>query len=325
MPDVTVFMTFLVPQAALDRDLAEHRAHRLAQRLGSVEHEQHPLLGIQPPLDQIRQQRGRDRRVLRAAFPESERDLDALGGDPERDDHHPALQLQPVEHHHRQAQITELAGHQLAQRLASALHERSRHRRLRRRPRPHLDLLADWLLGATVPARGHAGEHPLQHNPPERIAISEMLIRPKRHLSLAVSGPHPRSANVHATTTERHLAVLVTVPHRGPVGIVLALQTDDVVDLLFHQLAQHAQPDTDAQREQSLLRCPDQLPQRLLHALWEHDLLHGRLRDRYVATHGGSSLDLCGITANAPIGSGRGGGTAVTSKFYEPRDNLGRF
>ena len=26
--------------------------------------------------------------------------------------------------------------------------------------------------------------------------------------------------------------------------------------------------------------------------------------------------------ALAPIGSGRGGGTAVTSKFYEPRDNL---
>ena len=113
MPDVTVFMTFLVPQTALDRDLAEHRADRLAQRLGSVEHEQHPLLRIQPPLDQIGQQRGRDRRVLRAAFPQPERDLHPLRGDPERDDHHPTLQLQTVEHHHRQAQIRELTAHQL--------------------------------------------------------------------------------------------------------------------------------------------------------------------------------------------------------------------
>ena len=100
----------------------------------------------------------------------------------------------------------------------------------------------------------------------------------------------------------------MTVPDRGPLGVVLALRAYDVVDLLFHQLGQHAEPDTDAQREQPLLRCPDQLPQRFLHALWEHGLLHCRLRDRYVATHGGSSLDLCGITANAPIGSGRGGG-----------------
>ena len=30
-------------------------------------------------------------------------------GDPQGDDHHPALELKPVEHHHREAQICELA------------------------------------------------------------------------------------------------------------------------------------------------------------------------------------------------------------------------
>ena len=112
------------------------------------------------------------------------------------------------------------------------------------------------------------------------------------------------------------------MPHRGPLGVVLALRTDDVVDLLLHQLGQHAEPDADAQREQSLLRCPDQLPQRFLHALWEHGLMHWSpqrpvrcysrrfllrsLRDHRARSHR----------------SGRGRGTAVTSKFYEPRDNL---
>ncbi len=67
---------------------------------------------------------------------------------------------------------------------------------------------------------------------------------------------------------------------------------------------------------------PDQLPQRFLHPLREHSLLHGRLRDRYVATHGGSSFDLVRVAHHAPTRSGRAGGTAVTSKFYEPRDNL---
>jgi len=52
-------------------------------------------------------------------------------------------------------------------------------------------------------------------------------------------------------------------------------------------------------------------------------LLGGRDgRERYVALHGGSSFDLCRITAHAGSGSGRGGGTAVF-KFYELRDNLG--
>jgi hypothetical protein len=44
---------------------ARYRADRLAQRLDAVEHEQDALLGILAPLDQVRQQRGRDRPVLR--------------------------------------------------------------------------------------------------------------------------------------------------------------------------------------------------------------------------------------------------------------------
>jgi hypothetical protein len=36
------------------------------------------------------------------------------------------------------------------------------------------------------------------------------------------------------------------VPDRAPLRVVLALRTGDVVDFLLEQLAQHAQPDTDA-------------------------------------------------------------------------------
>jgi hypothetical protein len=71
-------------------------------------------------------------------------------------------------------------------------------------------------------------------------------------------------------------------------------------------------------------RVTSQLPQRLLHPLRKHGLTLGRLSDRYVAAHGGSSFDLDRITHHAPSESGRAGGTAVTTKFYEPRDNLTR-
>jgi hypothetical protein len=61
-----------------------------------------------------------------------------------------------------------------------------------------------------------------------------------------------------------------------------------------------------------------------LDALGEHDFLHGRLRDRYVALHGGSSVDLWRITTHAPKRSGRGRRDRRPLKFYELRNNLMR-
>jgi hypothetical protein len=114
----------------------------------------------------------------------------------------------------------------------------------------------------------------------------------------------------------------MAVPDRGAITVPPPLRTDDLIDLLLQQPAQHPEPDLDRQSQQSLPRSPNHLPKRFLHALRKHGLLQGRLRDRYVATHGGSSLDLWRIARHAPTRSGRAGGTAVTSKFYEPRDNL---
>ncbi len=115
----------------------------------------------------------------------------------------------------------------------------------------------------------------------------------------------------------------MAVTDRGPLPVPLPLRADDPVDLLLQQLPEHTEPDLDRQRQQPLPRRPHQLPQRLLHALREHGLIVDRLSDRYVALHGGSSFDLGRIAHHAPTRSGRAGGTAVTSKFYEPRDNLG--
>ncbi len=69
-------------------------------------------------------------------------------------------------------------------------------------------------------------------------------------------------------------------------------------------------------------RCPDQLPQRLLHG-------SGNTAPSRVASATGtllrtvvSSLELWRIAGNAPIRSGRGRRDRRHIKFYEPRDNL---
>jgi hypothetical protein len=154
------------------------------------------------------------------------------------------------------------------------------------------------------------------------VAIGEVFVGLQRQLVLAVDGPSPRPADLDPPATERDRPILVAVANRDSVRVVPALRAHDVVDLRFHQLGQYAEPDADAQREQTLLRCPDQLAERLLHALREHGLRHGRLRDRYVATHGGSSFDLGRSPVTLPCEADEPGGAAVTSKFYELRDNL---
>ena len=254
-----------------------------------------------------------------------ERDLDALRGDPERDDVRRFGHLHPVDHHHRQPDVLQPATHQLRQRGAGALDEQLRHRRLARRRGRLLDLVADGLADHGELARRHAGEHPVHHRPRQRVTIGEVLIRLDGQLVLVVDGAHPRPAHADAPAAERHRPVLVTVTHRDPVGIMLALRADDLVDLELHQLMHDPEPDTDTQGQQSLPRCADQLTERLLDSRWERTLrrLDGRddLRRGYLL-HGGSSC---------PLGLGwrlsrsqreRTGREDRRSKFYEISDNL---
>jgi hypothetical protein len=54
--------------------------------LAAVDHERDRLREVQAAVDEVGEQRAGERGVLGRAFPEPERDLDALGSDRERDD-----------------------------------------------------------------------------------------------------------------------------------------------------------------------------------------------------------------------------------------------
>src|SRR3954447_3886894 len=235
-PDVTVFMTFLVADTALHRGVdPEHVADRLAQRLGAVDHAEHALLDVEATLDEVGQQRGGDGGVLGRAVPQPQRVLDAVAVDPQRHDAAAALELDAVEHQHRQAQIAQRAAHQRDQVLARARDELTRHRGSARRPLDVLDVVADRLAGARVAARRHAGQHPLEHDVGERVAVGEVTVRLQLDLTRAVDGAGPRPLDRHAAPTESHLAPLMAVAHRPTARIMLALRADDLIDLGLHE------------------------------------------------------------------------------------------
>ena len=87
VPELGGAIVRLIPEEAIPLDFRFARAERqTATRaaFAAVDHEQDRLLGIQPPLDQICQQLARQSGVLGAPFPQPERDLYPVGGDPER-------------------------------------------------------------------------------------------------------------------------------------------------------------------------------------------------------------------------------------------------
>ena len=83
----------------------------------------------------------------------------------------------------------------------------------------------------------------------ERIAISEVLIRPKPDLGLAIGGPDLRPLNLDTPATEGHLTVLMAVPNGRPVRIPLTVRAHDIVDLLFQRLGRDPEPDANTQRQ----------------------------------------------------------------------------
>jgi hypothetical protein len=104
--EVVEHVSLFVADTALHRGVdAEDVTDGLSERLGAVEHNEHALLDIQAALDEIGQQHGGDGGVLGRAVPQPERVLDTVALDAQRDDAAAALELDAVEHQHRQTQV----------------------------------------------------------------------------------------------------------------------------------------------------------------------------------------------------------------------------
>src|SRR4051812_41344959 len=264
-PDVTVFMTFLVADTALHRGVdPEHVADRLAQRLGAVDHAEHALLDVEATLDEVGQQCGGDGRVPGRAVPQPQRVLDASLSIPSATTQQRPLSSTP-------SSISTAKRRSPSGRLISAI----RFSRVREtNSRDTADLLvdrstssivvADRLAGARIAARRHAGEHPLEHDVAERVALGEVTVRRQLDLTRAVDGRGPAAARPARGAHRESPHPLMAVAHRPTARIMLALRAHDLIDLGLHEFVQHPQADAYAQRQQPLLR---------MLALRAHDLI----------------------------------------------------
>ena len=207
--------------------------------------------------------------------------------------------------------------------LAGALHERARHRRLRSRAGVLLDPPADRLLNTPILAGRHTGQHPLQHHALELVALSEMLVGlqaaplPRRPPS-GPAGAQPQHAARRASPRRPR-------DHDGPRCVpgcaCPSARRPRSTSASSNSRSTPSPTSTDSASSPSLAAptsCPSASCTR-----------SGSTASSLIASatgtfalHGGSSFDLDRIAHHAPTKSGRAGGTAVTSKFYEPRDNL---
>ena len=188
-------------------------------------------------------------------------------------------------------------------------------------------MLADRLLRAREAPGRDAGEHPLEHDTRERIAIGEVPIGGEPDLLAAVGAAHARALDRDTPAAERHLAGLLPVADGRALGIMLPARPDDVIDLLGHQLLQHAEPDADRKGEQPLLRGAGQFAERGLHVLGQLRRLRagrhgGDLINQYLL-HGGSSCLEVDFTRRERSQPERTRREDRRLKFYELRDNLG--
>src|SRR5664279_5507697 len=304
-------VAFLVANTPLHRDGPEHLVDGGSEGLAAVQDDQNTLLDVKAPLDEVGEQMHGDSLVLGGAIPQPERDLDALGAHAQSDYAAAALQLDPVEHQRRQAHIRERTGHQRRQVLAGPGDELAADRRLRRGALRGGHGRADGLTGPGETAGGNTREHLLQNKPTQRVTVSEIRIRRERHLVLPAGGAGPWTLHRDTPATQGDLAILMAVAHRGALRVIGVLGADDLIQLGLHHLAEHAQPDTDAERQQPFLRRAGQLPQRVLHSLRQYVLRACVLLLLY-GSHGGSSR-LYGLicTRHGPNGTGRGGRTAT--------------
>jgi hypothetical protein len=94
----------------------------------------------------------------------------------------------------------------------------------------------------------------------------------------------------------------MAVTHCRAVRVALALRAHDIVDLVLEQLVQHPEPGRNAERQQPLPRCPDQLAQRLLHPGGQHGAVTAAATDTVCFT---AVPILSGSPRTLPTATGR--------------------
>jgi len=290
------------------RPLPEAAADGRPQCLGPVDHEEQALVGREPALHQVLDQRRDKARVLGGALADPEQVLRAGAVHPQRRHDRPPLDLDAVDEHRADA-----GGHGPAQKLGQARagehHETAGDRALGG-PARRLGNLRPHRLQARlrVAAGGDPGQHAGHRELREQVAAGQRPPGGKRHL-LALQAPDPRPGDGHPPSAQRERGRLAAVAVGAAPGVVAPARAHQQLYVLGKHLVQHGHPGAHRQRQKALADDPGHLG----HGQRELRLLrrgHVRLNDpqaslRYLL-HSDPPRGVWGDTPTLPQRRGQG-------------------
>ena len=149
-----------------------------------------------------------------------------------------------------------------------------------------------------------------------------MLAALKRHLRLAIHGPHPRALDRHPPATQRHLPVLAAVPHREALRVVLAPRADQRADPPSSSPPNTPTPTSTDSTSSPSYAAPTSSPNTSRTRSGSTPSSLAAYATDTVPITAVPPLDLGRTAPHAPTTNARDGATAVTSKLHEHRDNL---
>jgi hypothetical protein len=113
------------------------------------------------------------------------------------------------------------------------------------------------------------------------------------------------------------------MPHRDPVGVVLALGSAHRSHISVHHRRHHLQPGAHGHRQQALANIGDDFTNRHRHRLRHHQRLHGSIDRLVVLFHSGPlSFSRVDLAVAQHLAHGRHQAGDRHLKFHDVRDNL---
>jgi len=180
--------------------------------------------------------------------------LVAVRIDSQHSQHHLLADVEAVDHHDRQVELTQRPVQKVVHLLRRRGNESPRHARLL-----HSDgfpALIERLEATLVLSSAHPAEHLFDDTLVERVGLAKCLPCRQTHLS----APHPPNYRLHhrdLAPTNDQLALIVAVPIRFTLELLFPLRTAQLLPIVFEQRCQNLHARRHDQFSEPILQSSD--------------------------------------------------------------------
>ena len=234
----------VVNLAVLDRRIAPEGApDRRRQRLRSVDDEQARHGRIEPPVDEIGDQRSRRRRVFRRALDKAERMLFPRRVDADRRHQQRVVgHVDAVDLDDHEVEMVEPGRHPLPHARRRQRDEAARGRRFRQTGAPRGRHVAPGQAHRPLEfARGDGDQH-LVHRPFAEPILPDRALPTRQHALLSVEAANARTLDIDLTAVKADLALRPPPSMRLPAFAPRMARAANRLGVLLHHFAQRLDP-----------------------------------------------------------------------------------